>query len=1366
MRRSLSLYLTLLVSIGVHLFLAGSAVADALNILPSSNDLWDVTRANPITIINSSEAMPDFPVSKIFGASDAMQTWTIFADGKPPGYVDFVEWKTSKPINLSNFNFWATRFDYQNRPTGLFSLYFSDNNGQSWTKFFEKDISNDYAPNIGIAEINAFSPSFLAPVEGKQYFRAEFVRINTNGPAIHELDGFGKEVGEEVSPSIPAIDTTNYGVAFWSSSSGASLDFYVRIIDFDGIPSSTSHSVFVSYPGTVTPPGFTLFKLSYASDDGPYAAYFKGTHSIGTNYTVPNGNYVFTVIDPDGNVGQAVDQLAVNPLPVFDNNSLTPSNYGKTVSAFYDNVYIKRGTGNYTLYDNFNSSLIDTSLWTDKSSGGGTITVSNGEAFLNAANALQTTICNLSVKQDPLTVNGIQTDVRVTAIESGAYARIAGYFLSLDNRNIWSKISIGTSQITYNSEIEYPGQTTTYEKVSSGTLVTGDFRNKPVRLSIDWDELSKVLTYSAVVDGISYSATYSPPGVVGTPTIEDKRLDSRLQLVVPNTCPTITWSAIPGANSYRVRIFSNNGAKTLWTSNVQGTSFKVPPGVLKANSGYYQYQITAWDSHTQLDIDSATRSQLMNFWVDNNLIESPFISSENLGVNTFNDPDDGLHLNFYVRISDANGVPEDIKRVKVIFPDGITEKILFYNPGEGDPPYSSIYSGEYYGNINSGIYTFHVEDWEGNTHQMSEELVSSAVPYPTLLSPQNGDVLDITKLPIRWSPVSGAAFYRVFIYDLAWNTVIAISTTETELTLPEGFLQEETMYRIRVIARGEFQEQNVDNSSQTSRATYAANVLTTPITQGTGLPVLNSNGLGVFVWKFLDLHSTDPFYWLTFEVKVLDPDGVPANIESVKVKYPGPTGKELVLLLDHVINATEAVYWHREAFSDPALIPTGIYTFTVTDFDGNSHQLTDTLTINPIPLPTNLRPADGEYIIGTTPTIDWDDVPGAIAYQLKVYKGYDANTEKIFDSMVTYGPLTQSECSIPAGFLLDGWTYSYRVYAYREDPLIDADNRSSSPFRTTERPQFTVMLIPDNDNDGIANSVDTLPTSASDEFSDGQTFGRILSRNGQIIKVTDLSSPEGVLIAAGLSGVGDPAEVSVCGGAAILKLNAGDNIKVTCGSVTAKVVLGEVEVKFVSSSNSTATAVLEPGRGLSYDPISSTFAAPADNTGPVAVVINNEVISVGQGTATKIVRIDIKPGTNNNIFNPDENGVLPVAILGSSTLNVQDIVLENLLLQGLNLRIVGRKCPHYLAHYSDINQDGFIDLIVQFEDSNNWQDPGSDYARLTGTLKNGMLIEGMDLIVIVHNEDHCNRHNGHGCYDTDRHDGPQGHHSDDRRRRR
>lgn len=66
----------------------------------------------------------------------------------------------------------------------------------------------------------------------------------------------------------------------------------------------------------------------------------------------------------------------------------------------------------------------------------------------------------------------------------------------------------------------------------------------------------------------------------------------------------------------------------------------------------------------------------------------------------------------------------------------------------------------------------------------------------------------------------------------------------------------------------------------------------------------------------------------------------------------------------------------------------------------------------------------------------------------------------------------------------------------------------------------------------------------------------------------------------------------------------------------------------------------------------------------------------------------------------------------------------------LAVRIQG-KSDRYQSHYEYVNEDEFIDLVCQFEDSDNWVTPGSDYATVTGNLLDGTNIEGQDTICIV-----------------------------------
>jgi len=122
------------------------------------------------------------------------------------------------------------------------------------------------------------------------------------------------------------------------------------------------------------------------------------------------------------------------------------------------------------------------------------------------------------------------------------------------------------------------------------------------------------------------------------------------------------------------------------------------------------------------------------------------------------------------------------------------------------------------------------------------------------------------------------------------------------------------------------------------------------------------------------------------------------------------------------------------------------------------------------------------------------------------------------------------------------------------------------------------------------------------------------------------------------------------------------------------------------------------------------------------------------------VTIDIKPGSYPNCFNINDHGVIPVAILGSSNFDVSTIDPSKLSFGGLDVRIRGNKGP--LCHLEDISgdfsypeglQDGYIDLICQFEDDSSMWVSGEDEAVLSGYLLpeyGETQIEGSDSICV------------------------------------
>jgi hypothetical protein len=126
-------------------------------------------------------------------------------------------------------------------------------------------------------------------------------------------------------------------------------------------------------------------------------------------------------------------------------------------------------------------------------------------------------------------------------------------------------------------------------------------------------------------------------------------------------------------------------------------------------------------------------------------------------------------------------------------------------------------------------------------------------------------------------------------------------------------------------------------------------------------------------------------------------------------------------------------------------------------------------------------------------------------------------------------------------------------------------------------------------------------------------------------------------------------------------------------------------------------------------------------------------------TAIISIAIDIKPGSDPNCFNVDGNGVIPVAVLGSSDFDVTDIDIDTLSFAGLDVRIKGndaRQCS-----VEDVSgdftttegaPDGFDDLVCQFvDDSSAWLADDEATATLTGNLLDGTPFEGTDSICIV-----------------------------------
>ena len=96
-----------------------------------------------------------------------------------------------------------------------------------------------------------------------------------------------------------------------------------------------------------------------------------------------------------------------------------------------------------------------------------------------------------------------------------------------------------------------------------------------------------------------------------------------------------------------------------------------------------------------------------------------------------------------------------------------------------------------------------------------------------------------------------------------------------------------------------------------------------------------------------------------------------------------------------------------------------------------------------------------------------------------------------------------------------------------------------------------------------------------------------------------------------------------------------------------------------------------------------------------------------------LVNIDIRPGSYPNCGNLNEHGVIPVAIFGSTNIDVYQIDTSTVELEGMAVRAKG-KSNKLLAHYED--GDSITDLVVQIEDSDGSMTEGQTLATGTGNL--------------------------------------------------
>lgn len=108
--------------------------------------------------------------------------------------------------------------------------------------------------------------------------------------------------------------------------------------------------------------------------------------------------------------------------------------------------------------------------------------------------------------------------------------------------------------------------------------------------------------------------------------------------------------------------------------------------------------------------------------------------------------------------------------------------------------------------------------------------------------------------------------------------------------------------------------------------------------------------------------------------------------------------------------------------------------------------------------------------------------------------------------------------------------------------------------------------------------------------------------------------------------------------------------------------------------------------------------------------------------------VDIMPGDSQTCYNRDGHGSIPVAILGTASFDVHQIIPETVTLDSMSVRLRGKN-DNPQASYEDVNGDGLIDLLVHIEDDGLVQE-GNTVGVVNGLTYNGFHIRGFDEVCI------------------------------------
>jgi hypothetical protein len=657
--------------------------------------------------------------------------------------------------------------------------------------------------------------------------RTDWVDFTMDDPLVHS--------------SVPGVDLDAYGAVHWSHEGiSPGLDLWVKVIDHDGIAhDGSSHYVYaqpVDQNGKLM--GDETHRIPLWLNHAPNAteAYFYAWINPGVAPADMAGVRFFAQ-DPDGNIGTVEDMITGDPMEPPEDIGLTCTVNGTTSPTFSWNPVQGANYYRIRIYDENRNTVLTRTIGNQTE-----MTIPPGYLLPDTTYQYRLDARNAHRGFDTdehFTFPGRDTSGNYPTFTTGTVSDTPFIDLS-DNgvftwnrehlgpvTNFWVKVydAQGVDDIHLVKVVHPDGTTETelyveYIESRNCAVFSNHFHDQDgprpgtyTFIAVDKDGNPSVpVTEVLTVNPMGY-----PDHASLSVTVKE------------DTGAEFAWEPVDGAAFYRVEIYDRHHNR-IYRLPVTENRYSLAPGFLKQGE-VYGFRVTTRREFFDQNVDNASTSP----WSTYDLVtfktgpaetggtSLPEIDTAGFGtaVTYLTHPVTGQPLywvQFSVQVSDADGVPENIKSVTVQGP-GIAEKLplaFFWGSDGQTAEYWARLVYDSYEDIPEGEYTFRVEDEDGNIATTTDMMKKNPVPLAENITPVGGSIVAADRPVIAWdAPADGPWFYRVKILQ-HWEKTIHNSgfITDNRYVVPGHVLQPGETYHYWVyIYDGDMKTRDVDNLS-------------------------------------------------------------------------------------------------------------------------------------------------------------------------------------------------------------------------------------------------------------------------------------------------------------------------------------------------------------------------------------------------------------------------------------------------------------------------------------------------------------------------------------------------------------------------